>query len=494
MKHINRLKIMRMFLAAAFISLLPLLVTATSCGTDAPPVYLPAPTGGYINSTSPDADGNVMVYGLIYADGLPVSDAEVSVTNSTAGTSATATADTSAYFSLTIAASVGDSLSVSYTDPATGQTSEATEITVTSETLTMSSASMVLRDMSIDTSDGLAVTVANDGTDSEIIEINLETGAPSARATFHNLLFEKIAVHSGLNYAAVLDTTNNRLHWYDLASLSDDMAELSTADIAAQSHDVAVANLEDTPYTTDQMVVVSHDANVRSILSIYAISSGATPALVSASTNNCIGSPQDTAFYPNCSAASAFSPVRATRLAMVKNAANEAYLALVADYDNNGTASKVVQFVTFFQGATGLAITLDLTLGEYFSELLTDGVEPYDITWYNETQALMTDSGGGNLYRLTMSGTDEIDAETLAIGTSIRGVASDSDNNVAFVADQDADAILNVDMTAFDLSGTTWPAILDPTEIGYYISGSTQRLGVILTSPQSLFKTIDVAE
>lgn len=499
MRPDKKLKLMRILLAVSLTALLPLFFLSFSCGdsaTGAPPVYLPAPTGGYINTTSPDANGNVMVYGYIYAEGLPVPDAEVAVNNATSGTSQTATADANAFFSVTIGASVGDSLSVSYTDPATGQTSEATTVTVTNETQAMSSTTMIQKDMDIDTNDGLAVIVANDGTNSEIVEINLATGSVQNRATFHSITFERVAVHSGLNYAAVLDTANNRLFWYDLANLADDMAETSNADISADSHDVAVANLEDTPYTTEQMVVVSHDLNINyGFLSIYGISSGATPALVSATTNNCIGHPSDTIYYPNCSGSiDRYTPVAATRLDMVKNAANQAYLAVVVGYDNNGDRSKVVHFVTFFQGGLSANISLDLTLGEYFSELLDAGVDPYDIDWYNDTSALMTDSGGGSLFGLTMSGTDEIDSETLAIGTGIRGVASDSDNSAAYIADQSSDSILKVDMTAFAQSGTTYPAIANPTEIGYYTSGDTRRIGAILTTPESLFKTIDVAQ
>lgn len=494
MKTSNGLKIFRIMFVAALALLTPLFATATGCGggaTTSPPVYLPAPTGGYINTTAPDENGNILVFGLVYANSVPVPYAEVSVTNKNTTTVATATADDAAYFSLTIAGSIGDILSIIYTDPESGYTSEATELTVGNSLQAMSSGSMSPYGVAADTASDQSIAVANDGTNSEIIKIDIATGAIDTRAAFSNKKYDRIAVHSGLGFAAVLDTTSGELAWYDLSNLSSDMAATSTADISATPHDVAVADLDATPYTTDDFVVVTHDRNnLYGVVSIFPIVAGSPPTLGAPSTNNCIGDPDDATYYPNCSALSAYTPTKAGIADIVRNSNNFAYLAFVEYYDTGTGELPVVHFAHFTQGGIGVGFSFDLTPGNYFSTDLGASVVPYAIRWYTDTVALLTDPTLGVLYRLEESTGTSIASQPLTVGSSPLGVAADSANNRAFVADQAQSSIVGVDMTDFQLSGTTYPALFHPTDITY----DENKLGVVLTIPLPLFKVIDVTQ
>ncbi len=497
MKHDSKIGFFKVLLVAAILLIPVIFTTISGCGGgDTTPVTLPAPTSGYIDGTAPDQEGNSLVYGFLYAEDELLTDTEVTATNDDTGDTESDTSDATGFFSIMIGASIGDTISVRYIDPVTGQISEPTEIIITDNIQQMTSTAMVPKDVDIDTDDGIAMVVANDGTDSELIGIDLTTGQVTSRTTFHNLLFERIAVQSALDYAAVLDTTADRLYWYDLESLSDDMAETSNADIGAESYDVAVADLDGTPYTTDELIVVSHDQNGvgGGFLSIFGIQTWGTPVIASATTTNCFGQPQDTTYYPNCNAVSAFTPLRATRLDMVRDSNNRAYLAMIAEYNNAGVESKVVHFVTFFQGGTGAPITLTYTAGTYFSELLDDIIDPYTIAWYDENTALMVDSTNALLHRLTASGTDAIDSRSISVGSQPMGVFGDSGNNRAFVADQTGNVVINIDMTNFLLSGTTYSANLAPTDLVYYEDATNQRVGTNLTSPIPLFESIDVSQ
>lgn len=457
--------------------------------TDAPPIYLPAPTGVYLGVTAPDVYGNAIVYGYIYADNEPRPGVTVTVTNNNTTAQASTTTSDTAYFEVIITAEVGHTLKVKYAEPTTGRESTETELIVSNDTQTMSSDTMVPYDVAGDLNDGQAILAANDGTNSEIIKADLATGQIIDRANFLNVTFDKIAIHNGRNHAAVLDTANRMLYWYDISNLSDGMAPTSWDNLNSEPIDVAVVQLNDTPWTTDDMVVVSHNRNESDygILSIYAIGTGETPTLGFPTTTNCIGHPSDTTTYPNCTANSNPKPSKATEIDLTKMSTNQAAIAMLVEYDND---DKVIHFVSFNQAFSGAPITLNLSAGGYDSGILPAGSNPYALKWYDDNNALMTDIQSGDLLMFTAGSGSEITTRTLAIGTGIRSLATDSDNNRVFVADQTSNTVLNIDMTNFGLNGTTYGAKFNPTGLVYYQQDSADRLGVILTSPRPMFKTI----
>lgn len=497
MKPMPNLKIMRMLLVAAFISLLPLLIYATGCGGSSPtptPISIPAPTGGYINSTAP-SEGKIFVYGYIYVEDEPLPNIDVLVTNTSTSGTASTTADENAYFSTEIEASVGDSINVQYQDPATGNMSDPSSFTTADKAQPMPTSGMIQQDVDVDTNEGYAYIVANDGTDSQIIQIDLATGSLAGQSPIYtDATFDKIAVHSGINYAAILDTgaASNQLYWCDLTDVT---GTCSRYDISNTPYDVAVSNLNDTPAPpTDDMVVVSREYSNWGLLDIFSIPDSAPATLNSSTTQNCISHPDDTP-YPWCSAAMTVTPLRATLLSITKDSSNRARLALAAEYNEAGTTDVVVHYIYFSQLGNNISIAVPSPgTATYPASLeLAAGINPYAIAWYAEGTALATDSVGGNLIMLEESG-GTISSQSLAVGTGPKGVAGDSDNNRAFVADEGQDSVLTIDMTNFELSGTEYDAHYQPTELTYYGGASTGKIGVILTSPEQLFLIIDVSQ
>lgn len=505
MKTDHGLKIMRALLVTAFFLLIPLLYVAAGCGstTDTTPIPIPAPTGGYINGTAPGTDGKIIVYGYIYVAGAPLPNVTVTVTNTSIDSSinpglkagispaisVTTTTDANGSFSTTIRASVGDNINIQYTDSATGRLSDATSTTVNNDTQPMSSTTMVPYDVDLDKDDSYAVIVANDGTNSEIIEINLATGAVVTRATFTAVTFDKVAVHSTLNHAAVLDTTNLMFYWYDLANLADDMTPTASATISTTPYDVAVVALDNNitnPYSAYDMIFVSHDINAAyGYLTAWAIYSNAT--LAAPNTDLSINHPSDDAAFPvACDAGSnpTCTGLSATNISLIQTAANQALLAIMAQFANG---DKVTYFETPYINLAGPTVELELSLTSLATATST-AWDPYDLIWYQENTALMTDSTNGSLIALDKSGTN-ITASTLAVGTLPRGVYPDATNNRAFVADQTGNSVFNINMTNFTLSGTSYTANYAPTELVY----DSNKIGVILTNPDA-FRTIDITE
>lgn len=486
---------MRVALAVIFFAMQPLVATMFGCGSSivAPPITLPAPTGGYMNTTAPDANGNVLVYGYIYSESKAMPGVDVDVTNATTSTAASTTTDVNAYFLVSIAASVGDNLKVKYTDPATGEESAETDMPVSNSRQPMSSATTLVHDVDYDSGTGYAVIVANDGTNSQIIEVNPSNGAIVVRASFSNVLFDKVSVHGGFNYAAVLDTTSNTLYWYDLANLADNMTPGDWITLNDEVHDVAVADLDDTPLTTSDLIVVSHDYNATnmSFLTTYVIASGGSSFF--AGTAGCIPYPTDI-FYPTCSAANDPALSRVTKIDFVKTADNWARLAMVAEY----SGAKAAHFVSFTQIGNNALINTGASPGtaKYpHSAAIDASLDPYAIEWYNENIALMTNSATNALYKLDASTVGTLDVSSpLTVGIKPRGIATDSAGTRAFVANEDDNNVVNVNMASFALTGTSYTANYSPTHVIYYRDSATKKIGVALSEPEPMFGTIDITE
>ncbi|MFH1874138.1 MAG: hypothetical protein ABH859_03010 [Pseudomonadota bacterium] len=524
MKIINS-KIGKYFRTITMVTILPLCIVAVSnCGggagsgggtTGSSPISLPAPTAGYITVTSPDASGKSLVYGYIYANNLPVGNATVKVTNTTAAAQAnlagkslkaagetlvTTTTDTTGYFSTSINANLNDTITVTYIDPGTGEESEAYSTTVNSNNQVLSSSStMIPQDVAMDWDNGLAVIVANDGTNSEIIEINMATGLVYQRASFAGVLFDRIAVHSSFDHAAILDTTNDTLHWYDLAALADNIAATSSDAFEIDIHDVAIAELADVPLTTADFVAVAHDFETENFgfLDIYEINSGAPYSLNDPTRSNCLPTPDDED-YPNCSLTSDPMPVRATKLDIIQTTLNYAKMVLFAEYAGG---ERVVHFAHFrsFIGAPLISFELrdpDSTLFPRSGDLDPE-ISPFDLSWYNDDLALMTDNNGTDLIMLAETNTTlgpRIEATGLEVGTAPQGIATNPAGNEIYIADNSANSIVNVDMITSSLTTTSYTANVAPTQIVYYPTTTGGILGVIVTNPVPIFKTINITE
>lgn len=465
------------------------------------PIPIPAPTGGYINGTAPDVNGKAFVYGFIEVDGIMLCDVTLIITNEDTGEAVTVVTDANGFFSASINASAGDIIKVRYTDPATGEESEAASIAITSGIQPMSSNTMIPMDVDLDEDDGLAVIVANDGTNSEIIEIDMVTGEVHARATFAGKTFDKIAVHSGLDHAAVLDTGSRMLYWYDLANLADDMTAAGWDNFTTAPHDVAVIDLDNTrPSTPFDFIAVANDLNTShpdyyGYITTFAINNNELHTLAYPRTTDSINSPKDQTSYGSiCSAYSKPACVRATNVSLIETESGQVWMAIVAVYANGDKAVHFARTHQYDDPIAGPTIYLEVTLASLHGTVLTAGVDPADLAWYDDDVALLTDTAGGNLIRLTASGVNDIDADSLPIGNYPMGLSADAAGSRAFVAAYTANSIVNIDMAGFQLSGTSYAASYKPTDLVYYQEGSVEKLGVILTEPLPMFQTIDVSQ
>jgi hypothetical protein len=466
----------------------------------APPLSIPAPTSGYVTVTAPDESGNAHVYGFIVADGAVVPNATVTITNTTASVSVntekglgkssstvstTTTTGADGSFSAQIAASTGDSIVVTYTDPASGQESDPLTTTVTGTVEPMSSTTMVPRAVDMG-ADGYAYLVANDGTNSEIIKVNMLTGALT-RATFAGKKFDKIAVHSGMNYAAVLDTANKAMYWYNLANLANELTASGSAAFSSIIYDVAVVDLGAAGAVTDDFIAVSHDIADYGFFTTYAINSSTGALYAGRTSGNCISHPSDTSYYPLCMiGVSNPSPLRATKIDLIADSGNLARMTLVAEYNNAGTTDKYAHFIHFDQFGTDIYFSSSQT---YRSVTVGSAADPYQLAWYNDMKAAFTDQTAGTLVKLYDDGST-LTATSLTLSTGPRGLYPDSANTRLFAAEQGTDKVLNVDMANFVLSGTSYSAIYDPTGVVYYTDGTSHKIGVITTSPEPAFHVI----
>ncbi len=526
---INRIKIAKYIKILAIIIGLPLFILSISnCGGGAgagggsagsTPISLPAPTGGYITVTSPDASGKSLVYGYIYdSNDQPVANTTVNVTNTTAAaqaslagkslkadgnTTVNTTTDDSGYFSTSIDASLDDTISVTYIDPDTGEESEAFTTNVTGENQLLSDSSTMLpKDVALDLDDGYAVIVANDGTNSEILEIDMTTGEVHQRATFSEQLFDKIAVHSSFDHAAVLDTTNNTLHWYDLANLANDMDPTSSSGFTYNIHDVAIAELDLTIADTPDLLVVSHDFNEldTGIIDIYEIDADSPYTLGTVTKDNCLSHPDDPEGYPTCSDGSDIPPLRATKLSMIETTLSYAKLVVVAEYLGGSKAIHFAHFRTWAGAAAGTNFYVRDAASAKFPRGgdLSSSVSPVSLEWYDDDLALITDSAGQNLIMLTESNSaadgPSVETSTLEVGMSPKGIAVNSSQDTIYIADNSANSIVDVDASSLNLSGTSQSADLGPTQLVYYPTSDGGVLGVILTDPKPIFKIIDLSQ
>lgn len=98
--------------ALMFLMMFSLLSSGCGGSSSAPPITLPAPTGGYIDGTAPDASGNAIVYGYIYDGSEFLAQVTVVVTNKDNNETESTTTDAEAFFSVTIPASIGDEIGV----------------------------------------------------------------------------------------------------------------------------------------------------------------------------------------------------------------------------------------------------------------------------------------------------------------------------------------------------------------------------------------------
>lgn len=512
MKSDLRIKIMRILLAATFLLLMPLMIQALGCGggstSSNPPISIPAPTGGYINGTAPSSvDGKALVYGYIMVDGTPKPNVNVKITNTTAvaaiapslkatvapkAITVTTITDANAYFSTSIAATVGDTINIQYEDPTYLEYSDPASFTVGNKIQPIPTSGMIPQDVDIDTDTGYAYVVANDGTDSQIIAVDLTTGSIVKTIDYPSATFDKIAVHSSSGYAAVLDTdaSSNNLKWCDLSATGT--GTCASYDPVGIPEDVAVIDLADSPATTGDFVVITYAYSNTSyaFASTYPITtSGSSYVLDNAHLYNiCISNPDDR-YYPTCLGSLTDPvPTGATLVTLTSTALNVPRMSIIAEYDDG---SKVAYFF-YFTLSSG-QVQLNTTAGTYLYATLTTGVTPYALEWYNISNALIIDTANNQLLKLT-DATTTITQESIAAGTAPRGLAPDSVNNRAFVADYSANTVLKVDMTTFQLSGTEYNVRYGPTDLVYYSDGTVQSVGAILTSPEPLFQTIDVAE
>lgn len=466
------------------------LACLTGCGSSTPPIAIPAPTGGYINTTAPDSEGKVLVYGYIVANSQPQALIGVTVTNTTTSATSAATTDVNAYFEANIAASVGHSLNVTYTD-SSGQTSQATAFTVSDENQRIT---MTPYDVALGVFD-YAYVVANDGVDSEIVEVNLTSGKVIREFTFAGKLFDKIAIASFINYGAILDSTNKTLYWYDFGNLASEMAATSTKTFTTTPNDVALVELDTSPFVTDGMVVVSHDVNAGGgVLTTFPTDITVTPVTLGVETStNCIGYPTD-ANYPNCPGTT-YDAVGASRIGLIRTVNNSAHLAIVVYYSDGTDNQSAVHYVYFSQAGTGLSITFRLTAPPTYSSLSLDNNEsPYAVSWYTDDVSLMTDTTNNTLIRLEETA-GVLGSQTITL-EGPRGVFASSDKGHAYVADQGTEHTIRViDMSNFTLDSTSYAANYGPTELTQYYDVTTgaESLGVILTSPTSLFRTINIS-
>lgn len=468
--------------------------------TGAPPISIPAPTGGHIGATAPGANGKSLVFGHLYKEDTPLGNVDVTVTNQNTSDSATAVTDDSAYFSVDIPASKGDVLGVTYTDPISGEESEALEITVTDEIQPMSSVNMIPKDVALDKDDGIAVLVANDGTNSEIVEIDMTTGAHHARATFANKTFDKIAIHSGLNFAAILDAGNNMLYWYDLADLSNDMTPAGWDNFYTTPHDVAIVDLDNTDSSTPfDFIVVSNDLDTRAysygFVTTYAINNNEAHTLAYPRTQDSINSPESPDGYgSHCYSYSRPACVRATHVSLIDSADNRGWLAVTAEYSDGTKAVHFALTSQYKDPVLGPTISLEVTRASLHGTVIATGAEPDDLVWYEDDTALLADSTNKTLTRLDAAEYNDITGQNLSVGTRPMGVYPDAENDRAFVADEGANKIFDVAMTDLELSETSFTANYAPTKLVYYSEGSLEKIGVIITSPEPLFQTIDVSQ
>jgi len=467
--------------------------------TGAPLITIPAPTSNYINVTAPNADGKVLVYGYIYADEskatvakgattktvVPLSGVTVIVTNAATGDEESTTTDSTGFFSVLINGSIGDSIEVKYIDPETGEESQTTTIVVTNETSPLSAADgMKVKSVAVGPGD-FAYVVSNDGTNSEISKIDMDDGATlSTTAKFSGKKFDRIAIHKTMNFAAVLDTSAKKLYWYNLSNLADDMAATSMEDISTTPTSVAVSDVANVEIQSAGMVIVAHDVNnVSGIISLYMVSSDATPTLGIPTTDNCLGHPDDNA-YPACDDV-IIGPTGATHVDVTKTSEGSARLAFVATYDDNGTTKRAVHF-SYFDTYTELGPMADFA-EPYVSQTHGAGAMFYDMAWYDGDTVLLTDNTNGNLLKFKDS-SGEMGSETLAVGTDPTGIAVDESNGRAFVAVRSANAILTVDMSGFVLGDDSYDANYGPT----WLVHDDGIIGMILTEPMAMFGVVGV--
>lgn len=463
----------------------------SSTGTGTSPISIPAPTGGYLTASAPNPDGKSLVYGYIIVSDTRIPNVEVAVRNPTSSDSATATTNDEAFFSTLVSASLGDTIYVKYKDSDTDRWSEEATVTVDNETQPMSSAGMVPYDIALG-SGGLAYVVGNDGTDSEIAELDLVNKTVSNRAIFTNTTFDKVASHSGIDHIAVLDTAGDMLYWFDTETLEDDVSAVSEFGITDPT-DVAIADLSPDA-TIDDVVMVSVQSTTVS-LRFYTIDPDNDT--LSSTGTFCFAHPDDAAgdSIVACSPGYTVQPTQTTTVSAIVTTTDAARVSLITEYGDGSTAYHWGLLTSTAPPAITVATDAGSLARSFSIEFETDD-DPNKIEWYNQTNALVTDSTNGNLMFLEEEcpAACNIDRMETTAGTQPVGIVSDSDNNRAFVADEAGDNILGVDLTGgtVALSGDNLTAQVGPTEMVYYESDGSGVLGVVLPA-STVMKIIDAS-
>lgn len=448
-------------------------VTA-NCGksTGAPPVVLPAPTAGNITVTAPDADGNVRVIG---ETGAVAANAEVTVTNlsrplsivvraASSCLSATTTADADGAFEAEIAASVGDTITVSYVDPATNEESEALETTVPADVIPTGAKEFNIYDAALGAG-ATAYIVSNDGTNSEITVVNM-VSKETTRYQFAGKLFDLIAVSAGIGYAAVIDSTNGNLYWYNLARLSDDATPISVTNPT----NVSIADYSGNELFSGVVLVTREDSS----LSISFFSIVSSDNSLREYESRCFGIPEEGTTPHSCG----------ERSPHVKT--------IGADmYDTGGGSAEGLAIATYEDGSwyyhwfylPPMNSEYQLMDGESgYSAPLTGAQSPSSVR-ISDSIGVVTDSLNNTLYKLSWVD-DALTPTSITVGSSPMDVAVDTANYRAFVSNAGDDTISVVDIENATVSSTTIEAKFAPGALVY--DSTKNLLGVVLTGSNAL--------
>lgn len=393
----RKLGLLVFLLAAPFLQ-------SCSSASGAPPLSIPAPAPARIRVSSSDEAGLVAVTG---SAGAVTGGNTVRVTNLTASgqtplqlaaTRAETTAASDGSFSLSIAAGNGDSLSIVSIDPATGEESNAFEISVPAHAphLTFSPTAITVdnngRGYAVGTSGGNGVVSVVDLASNLVVSTsNLATGNPQA-----------IVFDPGNNDFLIADPTNNVVLFVDR---TDPSIQTSVAVTGAQSVGVDAATNQAVVGTTspiESLVVI--DLTSKTIVGAVPITNVDNPSAIYQ------GSPSVDAGGAN---------------------------AVIVSYFDDGSSQ-----IT----AKGLS-----ALGVTHSEVIPNS-SLQGVALFGTNQALAVDAQGNRVFFADLSGATA--AVPLSVGNNPQKAAVDAATDRAYVTNLDDHNVSVINLISPGVTGT----------------------------------------
>lgn len=485
--HMRTINAKILFVTAILLTLACLAIVHNyGCGGSNPA----APAVGYLKASSADTDGNILVYGKIFVGDMPLANTAVLVTNRTSGRTSETTANADAFFSTTVKASSGNTINVQYYGTTQGQYSIATMVPIDADLHPLSSG-MTPIDVDIGEGDGFAYVLAGDGTNSQLIEVDLITGLIKRTRTFSNIVYDGIGVHHSINHVALLATgaSSNNLAWCGLADFSADCTLYTTPSAAK---DMTIFDRDNSDPGELDMLFISrdYDETTGGYITAYPILS--TNELGTPTNNLSIQHPTGAGWPGPCTGASSPTCVgaKAVDLDLVETAANDAKIAIIVEFANG---DHVLYFNKAYMNSSQ-QILFTSSLETLSTRILDPARSIYEMIWYDEGQLLMTDSTNGQLLDYKTSGwASDIEESVLSVGTTPTCFHPDAANNRVFIANSGTNEIVKVDMPAFQLSGTSYQALYTPDDVVGYSNNSHDHLSVLITNAPSLLM-IDVVQ